>query len=98
MTAPGVVTAVATDAGEVIGFARMLTDGELQAHLCEMAVARAARGQGIGKKLTEEAFARSGAQRVDLLALEESKSFYRSFPHREMPGYRIYPGHHRSDK
>jgi ribosomal protein S18 acetylase RimI-like enzyme len=69
----------------------MLTDGEIQAYLCEVAVAARGRGRGVGKKLVEEAFARSGAKRVDLLALNGSDDFYRSSDHRTMPGYRIYP-------
>jgi ribosomal protein S18 acetylase RimI-like enzyme len=92
LTAPGVITVVAVDGTEVVGFAQMLTDGEIQAYLCELAVATAVRAQGIGKKLVEAAFARSGAQRVDLLALDESRGFYNSFLHQTMPGYRIYPG------
>jgi ribosomal protein S18 acetylase RimI-like enzyme len=93
LTAPGVVTVVAVEDGEVLGFAQLLTDGEIQAYLCDMVVAAKARRQGVGTKLVEEAFARSGAQRVDLLALDESEGFYRSFRHRTLPGYRIYPGH-----
>ena len=92
LTAPGVVAVVAVEDGEVVGFAQMLTDGEVQAYLCEVAVRRDARGRGIGRKLIEEAFLRSGAQRVDLLAGVESEGFYRSFAHRALPGYRIYPG------
>jgi predicted N-acetyltransferase YhbS len=91
LTAPGVVAVVAVEDGEVVGFAQLLTDGEIQAYLCGVAVATTARGGGVGTKLVEEAFARSGAQRVDLLALDESEGFYRSFGHRAMPGYRIYP-------
>lgn len=97
LTAPGVVSVVAVDEGEVIGFAQMLTDGEVQAYLCDLAVAATARGQGVGKKLVEEAFARSGAQRVDLLALDESEHFYDLFRHRRLPGYRIYPGDDNGD-
>lgn len=97
LTAPGVVTVVAVEDGEVVGFAQMLTDGELQAYLCGVAVATAARGRGIGRKLIEDAFVRSGAQRVDLLALDESESFYRSFRHRTLSGYRIYPGDDQAD-
>ena len=96
LTAPGVVTVVAIEDGEVVGFAQMLTDGEIQAYLCDVAVATPVRGRGVGKKLVEEAFARSGAQRVDLLAVDESEDFYRSFRHRKMPGYRIYPGYDQS--
>lgn len=92
LTAPGVVTVVAVEGGEVIGFAQRLTDGEIQAYLCDVAVATSVRGRGVGKKLVESAFARSGARRIDLLALEESEGFYRRFDHRTMPGYRIYPG------
>jgi len=92
LTAPGVVAVVALDDGEVVGFAQMLTDGQIQAYLCDLAVATEARRAGVGRRLVEEAFARSGAQRVDLLALDESEEFYGSFDHRTMPGYRIYPG------
>lgn len=98
LTAPGVITVVAVEDGEVRGFAQMLTDGEIQAYLCGVAVATGARGRGVGKTLVEEAFARSGAQRVDLLALDESEAFYRSFAHRVMPGYRIYPGRDQSNE
>jgi ribosomal protein S18 acetylase RimI-like enzyme len=91
LSGPGVITVVAVSDGMVAGFAQLLTDGEIQAYLCDVAVAARARGKGVGKKLIAEAFARSGAQRVDLLALEENEDFYRSFDHRTMPGYRIYP-------
>jgi len=92
LTAPGVITVVAVEDGQVLGFAQMLTDGEIEAYLSDMAVTAKARRQGVGKKLVEEAFARSGAERVDLLAVDKSEGFYASFDHRTMPGYRIYPG------
>lgn len=95
LTAPGVVTVVAVEDGEVAGFAQMLTDGEIQAYLCELAVASTSREDGVGKKLVQEAFARSGAQRVDLLALDGSEAFYGAFEHRPMQGYRIYPASER---
>lgn len=91
LTAPGVVTIVAVDDGQVVGFAQMLTDGEIQAYLCLVAVAAEARGHGIGRQLVDEAFVRSGAKRVDLIALDASEGFYRSFQHRTMPGFRLYP-------
>jgi ribosomal protein S18 acetylase RimI-like enzyme len=91
LTAPGVVTVVAADGHEVVGFAQMLTDGEIQAYLCSLAVAARSRRQGIAARLVEAAFARSGAERVDLLAVDGSEGFYRSFHHRALPGYRIYP-------
>lgn len=91
LTAPGVVTVVAVDNDEVIGFAQMLTDGEIEAYLCVLVVAAPARGCGIGKALVAEAFQRSGTQRIDVLSLVDSTGFYERFRHRAMSGYRIYP-------
>lgn len=91
LTAPGVVTVVAVDNDEVIGFAQTLTDGEIEAYLCALVVAAPERGRGIGKALIAEAFQRSGAQRIDLLSLDDSTGFYERFSHRAMSGYRIYP-------
>jgi ribosomal protein S18 acetylase RimI-like enzyme len=91
-TAPGVVSLVAVDGGEIVGFARFLTDGALQAYLCELVVAGNARRKGVGRALVEEAFARSGARRLDLLAEDGSEGFYESFRQRRAAGYRLYPG------
>lgn len=91
LTAPGVLTVVAVAGEEIVGFAQVLTDGEIQAYLCNLAVDARWRRQGIGTRLVEEAFGRSGAARVDLLAVNESEPFYSSFEHRALPGYRIYP-------
>ena len=46
--------------------------------------------QGRRRGLVEEAFARVGARRMDLIASDESLRFYRSFRHREQVGFRIY--------
>lgn len=91
LTAPGVVSLVAVEEGEVVGVARLLTDGALEAYLCELVVAERARRTGVGRALVEAAFARSGARRLDLLAEAASEDFYRSFRHRDFPGYRLYP-------
>jgi ribosomal protein S18 acetylase RimI-like enzyme len=91
LTAPGVVSVVAVDGHEVVGFARLLTDGALDAYLCELVVAEDARRRGAGRALIEEAFARSGARRLDTLAEEGSEEFYRSFEHRSFAGHRLYP-------
>lgn len=93
LTAPGVTTlvAVAGDTNEVVGFAQIFGDGFLQAHLGLIAVDDNWRRMGIGRKLLQEAFARAGAVRMDLIASDESLDFYRSFGHREQVGFRIYP-------
>lgn len=90
LNAPGVVTVVAVDAAQVIGFAQLQTDGAIQAHLSLIAVSEEYRRQGIGRKLIETAFALSGAERIDLIT-ETASEFYKSFAHRTMSGYRIYP-------
>src|SRR5262249_22118489 len=62
-----------------------------QAHLTLIAVARASRRQGIGRRLIEEGFARAGGLRVDLVSTEGAHAFYRAFEHRRFPGFRLYP-------
>jgi predicted N-acetyltransferase YhbS len=93
LSAPGVVTLVAVDGDEVVGFAQALTDGAIQAYLCALVVATARRHRGIGRALVSEVLARSGAKRLDLLAVSGSEQFYASFPHRVSPGYRLDPSY-----
>ena len=92
LTAPGVTTivAVAGETGEVVGFAQVFDDGVFQAHLGLLAVDEGWQRGGVGRGLVEEAFARVGAGRMDLIASDESLEFYRSFRHREQVGFRIY--------
>jgi ribosomal protein S18 acetylase RimI-like enzyme len=91
LTAPGVTALVAVAGDEVVGFAQVFDDGVVQAHLGMLAVDGSWRRRGIGSRLVEEAFARVGAERMDLIASDESLDFYRSFRHREQAGFRIYP-------
>ncbi len=77
--------------GAVVGFAEMLSDGELQAYLASMVVDAERRGEGIGRRLVEEVLRLAGGERVDLLSEDAAVGFYRSFPHREAPGFRLYP-------
>jgi len=91
LTAPGSHTIVAVDDDLVVGFAQVQSDGMVQAHLSLIAVAPDQRRRGIGRRLVEEAFRRSGAQRIDLVSTEGADDFYRSFSHRSFPGFRIYP-------
>jgi GNAT superfamily N-acetyltransferase len=95
LTAPGVTTAVAVDgaggSGEVVGFAQMLSDGEIQAYLANLLVADSRRGQGIARSLLENAHARAGGERVSLLSEEGATGFYAALTHQRKPGFRIYP-------
>jgi ribosomal protein S18 acetylase RimI-like enzyme len=50
LTAPGVTTVVAVVEGEVVGFAELFSDGELQAFLTSVAVNARFRGRGIGRQ------------------------------------------------
>jgi GNAT superfamily N-acetyltransferase len=91
LTAPGAVTVVARDGEAVVGFARALTDGEWIACLTDMVVDAGYRRRGVGRALIAEVFARTRAQRMDLLAEPGSEDFYRSFPHQLWTGFRLYP-------
>ena len=91
LTAPGVCTVVAVQDGRIVGFAQMLSDGLIQAHLSMIVIDRDLRRRGIGGRLVWEAFARCGGQWVDLLSTEGADAFYRSCQYQSFPGYRIYP-------
>lgn len=93
LTAPGVTTVVAVDDGAVIGFAELFSDGHLQAYLANLVVAADERGSGIGRRLVGEALRLAGGERIDVLSTEEAIGFYRSLPHTDKPGFRIYPFH-----
>ncbi|WP_082469172.1 GNAT family N-acetyltransferase [Sciscionella sediminilitoris] len=98
LTAPGVTTVVAVEDGNVLGFAELFSDGELQAYLATMAVDAARRGAGIGRALVRAALGLAGAERVDLLSEDHAVDFYRTFPMFEKPGFRLYPFHRSPDE
>ena len=92
LPAPGVTTAVALDdEGDIVGFAQLLSDGEIQAYLANLLVAAPRRGQGIARALRENVHARAGGERVSLLSEEGATGFYESLTHQRKPGFRIYP-------
>ena len=91
LTAPGVTTVVAVDGNDVIGFAYVQSDGEIQAHLSLIAVARSRRREGIGALLVREGLRRAGGTRLDLLSTQDGDAFYQALPHSRHPGYRLYP-------
>lgn len=90
MRAPAVVVFVARDDGRVVGYGRALSDGVF-AWLENIVVDGEYRGRGIGRRLIEEIFAQTSAERMDLLAVPEAEDFYGALPHRRMAGFRIYP-------
>ncbi|WP_219722089.1 GNAT family N-acetyltransferase [Deinococcus planocerae] len=91
LTNPGVTSLVAVEKGRVLGVAQMLGDGVIQAFLVLLVVHPDMRGRGLGRRLVEEACARAGGKRVDLLAEEGAEAFYTRFAHRRKPGFRLYP-------
>ena len=90
LTAPGVTTVVAADAGKVAGFAQLLSDGEIQAHLSLIAVAGSYRRQGLAREMLRLGLALAGGVRIDLIT-DTAPEFYAALPHRRMDGFRIWP-------
>jgi predicted N-acetyltransferase YhbS len=89
LTAPGVTTVVALEGDAVIGFATLLSDGEIDAYLSALIVAESHRRQGIGRTLIDVGYRRTGATRVDLLAADGTDDFYARVPHRRFSGFRL---------
>jgi ribosomal protein S18 acetylase RimI-like enzyme len=90
LTAPGVTTVVATEGVAVIGFAQLLSDGEIQAHLSLIAVSADHRRKGVALAMLQEALRRAGGIRIDLVT-DTAPDFYEALPHRRLDGFRIYP-------
>jgi len=90
LTAPGVTTVVADASGRVVGFAQLLSDGEIQAHLSLIAVHADARRQGLAREMLRQALALAGGVRIDLLT-DTAPEFYAALPHRRLDGFRIWP-------
>ena len=89
-TTPGTIGVVAVRREDVVGAAHLLTDGH-HGYLTFLAVSADRRGEGIGRRLMAETFRASGAERIDLLSTPEAEPFYRSLPHRDLPGFRVWP-------
>lgn len=90
LTAPGVTTFVAVEAGKVVGFAQLQSDGEIQAHLSQIAVHPDHRRQGIAWELIRRSLREAGGERIDLIT-EDAEAFYAALPHFRRPGFRLYP-------
>jgi ribosomal protein S18 acetylase RimI-like enzyme len=89
-TAPGVVSIVGVIDDKVLAFAYFQTDGAIQSHLTLLVVAPSHRRLGIARSLLAFAFHHLGALRADLIT-STAQDFYRSLPHKESSGFRIYP-------
>jgi ribosomal protein S18 acetylase RimI-like enzyme len=90
LTAPGVTTIVAVEGEGVVGFAQLQSDGEIQAHLSLIAVDKSHRRCGIARELLVRALREAGGLRIDLIT-DSAESFYSSFPHSRMAGFRLRP-------
>lgn len=90
LTAPGVTTLVAVEGDTLAGFAQILSDGEIQAHLSLIAVDPAHRRRGIARELIVGGLRAAGGLRLDLLT-DSAEEFYASFPHFRLAGFRLYP-------
>ncbi|HEX6248256.1 MAG TPA: GNAT family N-acetyltransferase [Nocardioidaceae bacterium] len=90
-TAPGSSAYTALVDGEVVGFAQALGDGVLQSHLSFLAVHPEHRRRGIARLLTVATFQATGTKRMDLIS-DDAQGFYETFEHKQMLGFRIYPG------
>ncbi|HUZ14421.1 MAG TPA: GNAT family N-acetyltransferase [Caulobacteraceae bacterium] len=90
LTAPGVTTVVAEADGAVAGFAQLLSDGEIQAHLSLIAVAPHHRRKGAALGMLKLALSLAGGHRIDLLT-DTAAQFYQALPNHRMEGFRIYP-------
>jgi ribosomal protein S18 acetylase RimI-like enzyme len=95
LTAPGVTTMVGVEGGIIAGFAQLISDGEIQAHLSLIAVDPAYRRRGLARELIVRALRQAGGLRIDLVT-DTAQDFYASFPHFRLVGFRLYPD--RSDE
>jgi len=96
LTAPGVTTIVAVEGETIVGFAQLMSDGEIQAHLSLIAVDSAYRRRGIARELIASALRVAGGLRIDLIT-DSAEEFYSSFPHFRRAGFRLYPGYRKPD-
>lgn len=71
-------TLVAVEDDEVIGFVRGLTDGAITMYIAELVVDVRLRGRGIGRVLLDVCHSLYPTTRLDLLANEDARAFYKA--------------------
>ncbi|MEW6545523.1 MAG: GNAT family N-acetyltransferase [Bacillota bacterium] len=82
---------VAVHEGEVIGFLRALTDGEVTTYVAELAVVPRFRRQGIGRALIEACHRLCPHTRLDVLLIGSADAFYEATGFHPCRGYRKSP-------
>lgn len=75
----------------VVGFIRVLSDGEVCSYVTELAVVAGARFQGIGRALVDAVAQEFPTARIDLLSTSLAQSFYEEVGFQQKPGYRRWP-------
>jgi ribosomal protein S18 acetylase RimI-like enzyme len=87
LSAPGCTTLLALDGAKVVALVQVQSDGEIQAHLSALLVAKSWRGRGLGRQLLREALRRAGGSHVDVLS--RNPGFYEALGGRRRPGFRL---------
>jgi GNAT superfamily N-acetyltransferase len=87
LTAPGSLTVVAIAGGTVLGVAQVVGDGEVQAFLSVLLVAKDRRRTGVARRLVHELRTRSRGLRLDAISCADP--FYESLGFRRVSGFRI---------
>ena len=80
---------IAETGQEAIGFCRALSDGAVTTYIAELLVAAGWRRQGIASALLETSQRLYPGSRLDLLAIETSRSFYERVGFRSFYGFRL---------
>ncbi|MGT2716783.1 GNAT family N-acetyltransferase [Streptococcus oricebi] len=76
LAATASVCLVLEEAGQIIGFARYITDGVEMTFVGEIIIAKSHRRQGLGRRLIEEIQSRLPATRIELASEEDG--FYKA--------------------
>jgi predicted N-acetyltransferase YhbS len=69
---------VAIEDDKIVGFVRALTDGSITLFIAEMLVDAQQRGRGIGRALLDVCHFLYPTTRIDLLAVDEARTFYKN--------------------
>ena len=79
---------VALQQDKIVGVVRAFTDTEITTYIIELLVGEEFRGKGIGKALIDTCHLLYPKARIEVLASETSREFYKSHGFRDMLGLR----------